>query len=46
MEFIHGLATGRFTEADIDRTDHQMMNIMATAVAILIERKAAPGRPA
>jgi hypothetical protein len=43
VEFILGLATGRYTEADIDRTDYDLMSTLATVVALLIERGAGGG---
>lgn len=38
LEFIHGLATGRLTAADIDRTDADLMSLLATAAAVLAGR--------
>lgn len=44
LGFIHGLATGRYTEADIDRTDYNLMNALALVQAHLVQRKVATGR--
>jgi hypothetical protein len=44
LEFIEGLATGRYTAAEIDRTDPDLMSLLATVAVALVERETVPCR--